>query len=205
MYLHAVGAYSSSYEALHIFPSRVGRSDTFNYVLLLLRIVFTDFLSFDPLNFNLFALVGKYYLPIATINKIVVVILNIEHTSVQVNRRCSVRLNISIPTDTSRARKDTEVDGQDYHFITRAQFEADILSRKFVEHGEYEKAYYGTSLDAIRSVVNSGKICVLNLHPQSLKILRTSDLKPYVVFVAPPSLEKLRQKKIRTAETYKVK
>lgn len=107
--------------------------------------------------------------------------------------------------DTSRARKDTEVDGQDYHFITRAQFEADILSRKFVEHGEYEKAYYGTSLDAIRSVVNSGKICVLNLHPQSLKILRTSDLKPYVVFVAPPSLEKLRQKKIRTGETYKVK
>lgn len=106
--------------------------------------------------------------------------------------------------DTSRARKDNEVDGQDYHFITRAQFEADILSRKFVEHGEYEKAYYGTSLDAIRSVVNSGKICVLNLHPQSLKILRTSDLKPYVVFVAPPSLEKLRQKKIRCGEVFKV-
>ncbi|KAL3265893.1 hypothetical protein HHI36_010084 [Cryptolaemus montrouzieri] len=112
------------------------------------------------------------------------------------------RFAAAIP-HTSRARKENEVDGQDYHFITRAQFEADILSRKFVEHGEYEKAYYGTSLDAIRSVVNSGKICVLNLHPQSLKILRTSDLKPYVVFVAPPSLEKLRQKKIRNGETYK--
>lgn len=72
-----------------------------------------------------------------------------------------------------------------------------------MEHGEYEKSYYGTSLDAIRSVVTSGKICVLNLHPQSLKILRTSDLKPYVVFVAPPSLEKLRQKKIRNGESYK--
>lgn len=108
-------------------------------------------------------------------------------------------------SDTSRARKESEVDGQDYHFITRAQFEADILSRKFVEHGEYEKAYYGTSLDAIRSVVNSGKICVLNLHPQSLKILRTSDLKPYVVFVAPPSLEKLRHKRIRNGEAYKVR
>lgn len=107
-------------------------------------------------------------------------------------------------TDTSRTRKDGEVDGQDYHFITRAQFEADILSRKFVEHGEYERAYYGTSLDAIRSVVSAGKICVLNLHPQSLKILRSSDLKPYVVFVAPPSLEKLRQKKIRNGEAFKV-
>ncbi|CAH1402888.1 unnamed protein product [Nezara viridula] len=114
----------------------------------------------------------------------------------------SDRFAAAIP-HTSRARKDGEVDGQDYHFITRAQFEADILARKFVEHGEYERAYYGTSLEAIRSVVNAGRICVLNLHPQSLRILRNSDLKPYVVFVAPPSLEKLRQKKIRSGETYK--
>lgn len=62
----------------------------------------------------------------------------------------------------------------------------------------------GTSLEAIRTVVSSGKICVLNLHPQSLKLLRASDLKPYVVLVAPPSLEKLRQKKERNNETYKV-
>ncbi|XP_066901223.1 protein PALS1 isoform X2 [Halyomorpha halys] len=114
----------------------------------------------------------------------------------------SDRFAAAIP-HTSRARKDGEVDGQDYHFITRAQFEADILARKFVEHGEYERAYYGTSLEAIRSVVNAGRICVLNLHPQSLRILRNSDLKPYVVFVAPPSLEKLRQKKIRSGEAYK--
>lgn len=39
--------------------------------------------------------------------------------------------------------KEGEVDGQDYHFITRAQFELDILARKFIEHGEYEKSYYG--------------------------------------------------------------
>ncbi|XP_026330894.1 MAGUK p55 subfamily member 5 isoform X5 [Hyposmocoma kahamanoa] len=114
----------------------------------------------------------------------------------------SSRFAAAVP-HTSRPRKDHEVPGQDYHFISRTQFEADILNRKFVEHGEYEKAYYGTSLDAIREVVNSGKICVLNLHPQSLKILRNSDLKPYTVFVAPPSLEKLRQKKIRNAEAFK--
>lgn len=64
--------------------------------------------------------------------------------------------------------------------------------------------YSGTSLEAIRAVVASGKICVLNLHPQSLKLLRSSDLKPYTVLVAPPSLEKLRQKRIRTGEPYKV-
>lgn len=52
--------------------------------------------------------------------------------------------------------------------------------------------------------MSSGKICVLNLHPQSLKLLRASDLKPYVVLVAPPSLDRLRQKKIRNGEPYKV-
>ncbi|KAE8748633.1 hypothetical protein FOCC_FOCC004644 [Frankliniella occidentalis] len=114
----------------------------------------------------------------------------------------SERFAAAIP-HTSRARKDNEVDGQDYHFISRQQFEADILARKFVEHGEYERAYYGTSLDAIRSVVAAGKICVLNLHPQSLRILRNSDLKPYVVLVAPPALEKLRQKKLRNGEAFK--
>lgn len=48
--------------------------------------------------------------------------------------------------DTSRQRRDGEVPGQDYHFISRLQFEADILSRKFVEHGEYERAYYGKAI-----------------------------------------------------------
>ncbi|XP_025074678.1 MAGUK p55 subfamily member 5-A [Pogonomyrmex barbatus] len=114
----------------------------------------------------------------------------------------SERFAAAIP-HTSRPKKGSEVDGQDYHFISRAQFESDILCRKFVEHGEYEKAYYGTSVEAIRTVVNSGKICVLNLHPQSLKILRNSDLKPYVVFIAPPSLEKLKQKRIKNNESFK--
>lgn len=111
----------------------------------------------------------------------------------------SSRFSAAIP-HTSRTRRDDELDGADYHFITRLQFEQDILARKFVEHGEYEKAYYGTSLEAIRSVVNLEKICVLNLHPQSLKILKSSDLMPYVVFVAPPSLQQLKRWKMDNLE-----
>merc|ERR1719187_650018 len=110
------------------------------------------------------------------------------------------RFSAAIP-HTSRTRRDDELDGADYHFITRLQFEQDILARKFVEHGEYEKAYYGTSLEAIRSVVNSEKICVLNLHPQSLRILKSSDLMPYVVFVAPPSLHQLKRWKMENMES----
>jgi hypothetical protein len=46
-------------------------------------------------------------------------------------------------SDTSRPKKADDVDGQDYHFISRLQFEQDILARRFVKHGEYEKSYYG--------------------------------------------------------------
>lgn len=99
---------------------------------------------------------------------------------------------------TSRARKENEVNGQDYHFISRQQFEADIANRVFVEHGQYEKAYYGTSITSIRAVIATGKTCLLNLHPHSLRILKRTDLKPFVVFVAPPSLDKLRLMKQRS-------
>ena len=59
----------------------------------------------------------------------------------------------------------------DYHFISRQAFEADIASDKFVEFGEFENHFFGTSMDAIRQVVNSGKICVLSFHPQVINKL----------------------------------
>ena len=60
--------------------------------------------------------------------------------------------------------------------------------------------FLGTSLEAIRSVILSEKICVLNLHPQSLRILKNSDLMPFIVFVAPPSMEKLKRWKLDRSE-----
>ncbi|XP_055338267.1 LOW QUALITY PROTEIN: protein PALS1-like [Paramacrobiotus metropolitanus] len=93
---------------------------------------------------------------------------------------------------TTRPRREGEVNGYTYFFVTRHQFEEDIARARFVEHGEFEKHLYGTSFDAIRDVALKGKICILNLQPQSLRLLRASDLKPYVVFIAPPSLDKLR-------------
>ena len=76
--------------------------------------------------------------------------------------------------------------------------------KRFVEHGEYDKQYYGTSLDAVRTVINSGKICVLNLQPLSLQILHESDLKPYVVFLTPPTLQTYRQQRAKYGDPCKV-
>jgi MAGUK p55 subfamily protein 5 len=94
---------------------------------------------------------------------------------------------------TSRPMRMNEMNGRDYHFVERAEFEADIAEGRFVEYGEYEKHLFGTSMESIRQVVNAGKICILNFHPQSMRILKASDLKPYFIFIAPPNIEKLKQ------------
>ena len=42
-------------------------------------------------------------------------------------------------SDTSRPKGEGEIDGADYHFVSRSQFEEDVKGRRFVEHGEFEK------------------------------------------------------------------
>uniref|UniRef100_A0A674F1D9 Protein PALS1 n=1 Tax=Salmo trutta TaxID=8032 RepID=A0A674F1D9_SALTR len=93
---------------------------------------------------------------------------------------------------TTRNRRDVEVSGRDYHFVSRQAFDMDATAGKFIESGEFEKNLYGTSTDSVRQLINTGKICLLCLHTQSLRILRNSDLKPYIIFIAPPSQERLR-------------
>jgi len=80
--------------------------------------------------------------------------------------------------DTTRPIGDGEVNGREYHFVSKDAFETDVAGGQFVEYGEYEKQLFGTSLNAIGKVVNSGKVCVLNFHPQ----VSTSN---YAVFFRP--------------------
>uniref|UniRef100_A0A8C9VFL8 MAGUK p55 scaffold protein 7a n=1 Tax=Scleropages formosus TaxID=113540 RepID=A0A8C9VFL8_SCLFO len=95
--------------------------------------------------------------------------------------------------DTTRGKRSQESDGVEYHFISKHLFETDIQNNKFVEYGEYKGNYYGTSLDSVRSVLSKNKVCLLDVQPHTLKHLRTAEFKPFVVFVKPPSLERLRE------------
>ncbi|XP_008436731.1 MAGUK p55 subfamily member 7 isoform X3 [Poecilia reticulata] len=99
---------------------------------------------------------------------------------------------VTIP-HTSRPKKNQESDGVEYHFISKHLFEADIHNNKFVEYGEYKGNYYGTSLDTLRSVLAKKKVCLLDVQPHAIKLLRTAEFKPFVVFVKPPTMERLRE------------
>ncbi|KRZ77062.1 MAGUK p55 subfamily member 5 [Trichinella papuae] len=101
---------------------------------------------------------------------------------------------------TTRLRRFNERDGFHYHFVSRQEFEEDVLARKFVEWGEYQKHLYGTSFVEIRRVIERGKTCVLTLKPQvSIRAIRNSDLMPFVVFISPPSLERMKLNQRRQA------
>uniref|UniRef100_A0A674F4A3 Protein PALS1 n=1 Tax=Salmo trutta TaxID=8032 RepID=A0A674F4A3_SALTR len=93
---------------------------------------------------------------------------------------------------TTRNPRIHEKNGREYHFVNQLAFETDVAAGKFIESGEYERNLYGTSSDSVRQVINSGRICLLCLHTKSLRVLRSSNLKPYVIFIAPPSQERLR-------------
>ena len=107
---------------------------------------------------------------------------------------------------TSRERKITELEGFDYYFISKSQFEEDITNEKFVEYGQYKNAYYGTSIQAIKEVIDIGKSCVLSIdYPQFLTFLRRSCLNPFVVFIAPPSINKLQKMELKLGSIMKDK
>ncbi|XP_011497989.1 PREDICTED: MAGUK p55 subfamily member 7 isoform X2 [Ceratosolen solmsi marchali] len=90
---------------------------------------------------------------------------------------------------TSRSPRPGEVDGKEYFFVSRAQMEEDISNGKFIEYGEYKGNLYGTSAESVTSLVNASYVCILSPHYQALKMIRTSKLKPYVIYIKPPRFE----------------
>lgn len=95
--------------------------------------------------------------------------------------------------DTTRPIKQGEIDGKDYFFVTREKMEEEIAAGKFIEHGEYKGNLYGTSAESVKAIMDAGHVCVLNPHYQALKMLRTPQLKPYIIYIKPPSLEVLKE------------
>lgn len=102
-----------------------------------------------------------------------------------------LRYGTTVPF-TSRPAREEERDGQNYCFVTREQMEQDIKDSKYLEHGEYDGNLYGTKIDSIHEVVQAGRTCILDVNPQALKVLKTAEFMPFVVFIAAPELDTLR-------------
>ncbi|KAM3959789.1 peripheral plasma membrane protein CASK-like isoform 2-T2 [Aphomia sociella] len=92
-----------------------------------------------------------------------------------------------IPHTTRPPRTDEE-NGRHYYFVSHEEMMTDIAANEYLEYGTHEDAMYGTKLETIRRIHSERRIAILDVEPQALKILRTSEFAPYVVFIAAPPL-----------------
>uniref|UniRef100_A0A3B1IR87 Discs, large homolog 2 (Drosophila) n=1 Tax=Astyanax mexicanus TaxID=7994 RepID=A0A3B1IR87_ASTMX len=102
---------------------------------------------------------------------------------------------------TTRAKRDYEVDGRDYHFVTsREQMEKDIQEHKFIEAGQYNDNLYGTSVQSVKYVAERGKHCILDVSGNAIKRLQVAQLYPIAIFIKPRSIESLMEMNKRLTE-----
>ncbi|XP_050294145.1 peripheral plasma membrane protein CASK isoform X2 [Anthonomus grandis grandis] len=92
---------------------------------------------------------------------------------------------------TTRHPKADEENGRNYFFVTHDEMMTDITANEYLEYGTHEDAMYGTKLDTIRKIHQEGKMAILDVEPQALKVLRTAEFAPYVVFIAAPQLQNI--------------
>ncbi|KAM4561892.1 MAGUK p55 subfamily member 4-like [Fundulus diaphanus] len=130
-------------------------------------------------------------------NHRLIILIGASGVGVNELRKRLIKLNPStfqgpVP-HTTRPIKEGEQAGREYHFVTKELFEYMVCNHRFVEYGESKSHLYGTSIDAVYDVLKRGRMCIIDVEPPSIHLLRIRNLKPYVIFIKAPSPESLRQ------------
>lgn len=96
---------------------------------------------------------------------------------------------------TTRAPRVGEIDGVDYFFVTKEEFEKDIENGDFLEYAKVHDNYYGTSLKPINKALDEGKLVIFDIDVQGHEIVRNKiDSLVTSVFITTPSLSILEQR-----------
>ncbi len=111
-----------------------------------------------------------------------------------VGRLEKIALSISY---TTRPRRQGEVDGKDYYFINPENFDKMIVSREFLEFASVYGHRYGTSREAVRSVVSRGHDVVLEIDVQGGKKVKGELPGAVLIAVFPPDRRSLEERLIR--------
>jgi len=95
---------------------------------------------------------------------------------------------------TTRPPRPGEVDGVDYVFISRQEFEARLAKAEFLEFAEVFGNYYGTNRAAFEQAIGQGRDLVLDIDVQGARQLKVAIPEAISIFVLPPSREVLEQR-----------
>ncbi|MGY3713974.1 guanylate kinase [Sutcliffiella cohnii] len=101
---------------------------------------------------------------------------------------------------TTRKPREGEVDGVDYFFKSKEEFQSLIEQDKFIEWAEYVGNYYGTPVDYVEQCLSQGKDVFLEIEVQGALQVKNKFPEGVFIFLAPPSLSELK-KRITTRGT----
>ncbi len=105
---------------------------------------------------------------------------------------------------TTRKPRQGEVDGVDYFFVSREEFEERIKNNGFLEYAEFVGEYYGTPIDYIDNQMDKGKEVIIEIEVQGALQVRERMPEAIFVFIVPPSKKSLLDRlKIRGTEEEK--
>ena len=104
-------------------------------------------------------------------------------------------VHISV-SHTTRNKRAGEEDGIHYFFIDHQEFENMLLQNKFIEHAKVYDNYYGTHIDTIRNLQDTGQDIILEIDWQGARQVKKLFPDVTLVFILPPNLETLKQRLI---------
>ncbi len=98
---------------------------------------------------------------------------------------------------TTRPPREGEIDGDDYYFVSKEEFERRIKADAFLEWAQFVGHYYGTPKDKVDEQLKQGKEVVLEIEVQGALQVREKMSDAVFVFIAPPNKETLYRRLLR--------
>ena len=106
---------------------------------------------------------------------------------------------------TTRLPREGEVDGREYFFVSKDEFEKMIAKGELIEYAKYVENYYGTPRDYVEKKLDEGKDVILEIEIQGALNVKKMFPDTLLLFVTPPSAEELKKRLVgRGTETMDV-
>ena len=110
---------------------------------------------------------------------------------------------------TTRPKRPEEVDGKDYHFLSKAEFLNGISSGRFLEWAEVHGEFYGTDRHPVERWLGAADSVILDIDVQGARLVRCNYPAAKTIFVLPPSMhvleKRLRNRATETAEQFAIR
>lgn len=97
---------------------------------------------------------------------------------------------------TTRSPREGEVEGVNYYFITKDEFENKIRNNEFLEYNLYNGNYYGTSKEMVINKINEGINVFSEIDVNGARNIKKIFPDALLIYIAPPSMEVLKERLI---------